>query len=134
MKLTNSNKIDDLNYQVDTIDGKIQTLRKVNETKKKTILDTMNEDNLKQIWYKYYMDKIKRDGVPYELIEEGWGQWHIITIVDFNILEMDGKNINTYLTYNDDNIWSWSSGMSSSLGIVLGWLMCNTRPDWWRIW
>ena len=68
--------------------------------------------------YKYYMDPIKRDGVPYELIEklptiEGEVNDILSQMVDFNILlEMDGKNINTYLTYDDDNIsLKLSSGM-----------------------
>ena len=120
------NKIDDLEYQIDTIDGKIQTAHaeiQVNETKKKTILDTMNEVQdleTKHEAYKFYMDAIKRDGVPYELIEkalptiEGEVNDILSQMVDFNILlEMDGKNINTYLTYDDDNIWplELSSGM-----------------------
>jgi len=40
------NKVDDLEYQIETIDGKIQTIHaeiQVNVTKKKTIMNTMNE-------------------------------------------------------------------------------------------
>jgi len=147
------NKIDDLEYQVDTIDGKIQTAHaeiQVNETKKKTILDTMNEVQdleTKYEAYKYYMDAIKRDGVPYELIEkalptiEGEVNDILSQMVDFNILlEMDGKNINTYLTYDDDNIWplELSSGMErfiSSLAIRVGLInVCNLpRPNFLAI-
>ena len=58
-------------------------------------------------------------------------------MVDFNILlEMDGKNINTYLTYDDDNIFSLelSSGMErfiSSFFIRVGLInVCNLpRPN-----
>jgi len=147
------NKIDDLEYQIDTIDSKIQTAHaeiQVNETKKKTILDTMNEVQdleTKHEAYKYYMDAIKRDGVPYELIEkalptiEGEVNDILSQMVDFGIvLEMDGKNINTYLTYDEDNIWplELSSGMErfiSSLAIRVGLInVCNLpRPNFLAI-
>ena len=147
------NKIDDLEYQIDTIDSKIQTAHaeiQVNETKKKTILDTMNEVQdleTKYEAYKYYMDAIKRDGVPYELIEkalptiEGEVNDILSQMVDFGIvLEMDGKNINTYLTYDEDNIWplELSSGMErfiSSLAIRVGLInVCNLpRPNFLAI-
>ena len=147
------NKIDDLEYQIDTIDSKIQTAHaeiQVNETKKKTILDTMNEVQdleTKQEAYKYYMDAIKRDGVPYELIEkalptiEGEVNDILSQMVDFGIvLEMDGKNINTYLTYDEDNVWplELSSGMErfiSSLAIRVGLInVCNLpRPNFLAI-
>ena len=59
-------------------------------------------------------------------------------MVDFNILlEMDGKNINTYLTYDDDNIClELSSGMErfiSSL-IRVGLInVCNLpRPNFFH--
>ena len=147
------NKVDDLDYQIETIDGKIQTIHaeiQVNETKKKTILDTMKEVSeleTKHEAYKLYLDAIKRDGVPYELIEkalptiEGEVNDILSQMVDFNILlEMDGKNINTYLTYDEDNIWplELSSGMErfiSSLAIRVGLInVCNLpRPNFLAI-
>ena len=147
------NKIDDLEYQVETIDGKIQTIHaeiQVNITKKKSIIDTMNEVSdleTKHEAYKYYMDAIKRDGVPYELIEkalptiEGEVNDILSQMVDFNIvLEMDGKNINTYLAYDEDNVWplELSSGMErfiSSLAIRVGLInVCNLpRPNFLAI-
>ena len=55
--------------------------------------------------YEYYMDGVKRDGVPYELITkvlptiETEVNGILDQIVDFNmVLEMDGKNINTKIT------------------------------------
>ena len=101
----------------------------------------------KQEAYKYYMDAIKRDGVPYELIEkalptiEGEVNDILSQMVDFGIvLEMDGKNINTYLTYDEDNVWplELSSGMErfiSSLAIRVGLInVCNLpRPNFLAI-
>jgi DNA repair exonuclease SbcCD ATPase subunit len=138
------NSVDDLDYQVETIDNKIQTIHgeiQINRTKKKTIMETMNkvEDlETKYEAYEYYMDAVKRDGVPYELIEkalptiEGEVNDILSQMVDFGIvLEMDGKNINTYLAYDEDNIWplELSSGMErfiSSLAMRVGLInVCN---------
>ena len=138
------NSVDDLDYQVETIDNKIQTIHgeiQINRTKKKTIVETMNkvEDlETKYEAYEYYMDAVKRDGVPYELIEkalptiEGEVNDILAQMVDFGIvLEMDGKNINTYLAYDEDNIWplELSSGMErfiSSLAMRVGLInVCN---------
>ena len=65
------------------------------------------------------MDAIKRDGVPYELIEkalptiEGEVNDILSQMVDFGIvLEMDGKNINAYLVYGDQR---WSLEMCSGM-------------------
>jgi len=138
------NSVDDLDYQVETIDNKIQTIHgeiQINKTKKKTIVETMNkvEDlETKYEAYEYYMDAVKRDGVPYELIEkalptiEGEVNDILAQMVDFGIvLEMDGKNINTYLAYDEDNVWplELSSGMErfiSSLAMRVGLInVCN---------
>jgi len=138
------NSVDDLDYQVETIDNKIQVIHgeiQINITKKKTIMETMNkvEDlQIKYEAYEYYMDAVKRDGVPYELIEkalptiEGEVNDILAQMVDFGIvLEMDGKNINTYLAYDEDNIWplELSSGMErfvSSLAMRVGLInVCN---------
>jgi DNA repair exonuclease SbcCD ATPase subunit len=88
--------------------------------------------------YDFYMDAVKRDGIPYELIEkalpaiEGEVNDILAQMVEFGIvLEMDGKNINTYITYDEDNVWplELSSGMErfvSSLAIRVGLInVCN---------
>ena len=55
-------------------------------------------------------------------------------LVDFQmIFEMDGKNINNYIVYNDDNVWSLelSSGMErfiSSLAIRVGLINVTNLP------
>jgi exonuclease SbcC len=138
------NSVDDLDYQVDTIDKKIQTIHgeiQINRTNKKNIIETMNKvENLETEYeaYNFYMDAVKRDGIPYELIEkalptiEGEVNDILAQMVDFGIvLEMDGKNINTYLAYDDDNVWplELSSGMErfiSSLAMRVGLInVCN---------
>ena len=99
------------------------------------------EDNYEA--YEYYMDAVKRDGVPYELITkvlptiEAEVNGILDQIVDFNmILEMDGKNINTKIVYDDDNIWplELSSGMErfiSALAIRVALISLSNlpRPD-----
>ena len=90
--------------------------------------------------YKYYLDAIKRDGIPYELIKkalptiEGEVNDILAQMVEFGIvLEMDGKNINTYLAYDDDNVWplELSSGMErfiSSLAMRVGLINVSNLP------
>lgn len=69
--------------------------------------------------YEYYLDCIKKDGIPYELISKALpiietevnnilGQ-----VVDFNILmDVDGKNINAKIVYDDQE---WALEMSSGM-------------------
>ena len=104
-------KIGDINSDLQNIHGEIQVFR----SSKKSIMDTMEKVKVmekKYEAYEYYLDSIKRDGIPYELIEkslptiEGEVNDILSQIVDFNvILEMDGKNINTYIVYDEDNVW-----------------------------
>ncbi len=67
--------------------------------------------------YEYYIESVKRDGVPYELISRFIPQieQHINSIlsqvVDFGVvLEVDGKNINAYIVYDEENIWALELG------------------------
>ena len=136
--------LDDLSYQIDILDQKLQIVHaeiKVNQTNKKSILDIIDKvESLETKYhaYEYYMNAIKRDGIPYELIEkalpaiEGEVNDILAQMVDFGIvLEMDGKNINTYLFYDEDNFWplELSSGMErfvSSLAMRVGLInVCN---------
>jgi len=138
------NSVEDFDYQIETIDKKIQTIHgeiKINQTKKTSIIETMNRvEDLENKYeaYDFYMDAVKRDGIPYELIEkalpaiEGEVNDILAQMVEFGIvLEMDGKNINTYITYDEDNVWplELSSGMErfvSSLAIRVGLInVCN---------
>ena len=60
-------KFDKVTNDVNTIFGEI----KVVDTKRKTILDNIDKvEELEDKYeaYQYYLDAVKRDGVPYELI------------------------------------------------------------------
>jgi DNA repair exonuclease SbcCD ATPase subunit len=70
--------------------------------------------------YEYYLQAVKRDGVPYQLIARALPQIeseinNILTqIVDFTvIMNTDGKNIHGYIVYDNDNYWplELTSGM-----------------------
>ena len=90
--------------------------------------------------YDLYLDAIKRDGVPYLLIERVLPQIEheinniLSQLVDFNImLETDGKNINAYIVYDDDNFWpiELTSGMErfiSSLAIRSSLINISSLP------
>jgi len=91
-------------------------------------------------YYQYYLEAVNRDGVPYDLIttavpfiEQEIN--NILTqLVDFNLmLEMDVKNINCYIVYDDDNFWpiELTSGMEkfiSSLAIRTALINISSLP------
>ena len=136
----------DLEYQIDTLNKKLTTLYgelQVLETNRKNILSNIKKvEELEEKYqaYQYYLDAVKRDGVPYELITkalptiEGEVNDILAQLVDFQILfEMDGKNINNYIVYDDDNTWplELSSGMErfiSSLAIRVGLINVSNLP------
>ena len=132
-------KIKKLNNEVKDFYASLQVL----ENKRRTIVrnikkieDLENENAA----YQYYLDAIKRDGVPYELITkalptiEGEVNNILSQLVDFQIIfEMDGKNINNYIVYDDDNVWplEMSSGMErfiSSLALRVGLMNVSNLP------
>ena len=132
-------KFDKVTNDVNTIFGEI----KVVDTKRKTILDNIDKvEELEDKYeaYQYYLDAVKRDGVPYELITkalptiEGEVNNILSQLVDFQmVFEMDGKNINNYIVYDDDNVWplELSSGMEkfiSSLAIRVGLINVSNLP------
>jgi DNA repair exonuclease SbcCD ATPase subunit len=100
----------------------------------------MRELELQFKAYEYYLQAIKRDGVPYQLISKALPQIeaeinNILTqIVDFTILlETDGKNINGYIVYDSSNYWplELTSGMEkfiSSLAIRASLINITSLP------
>ena len=90
--------------------------------------------------YEYYLNSIQRNGVPYELISNilPYIQEEVNTIlsqiVDFNIeFSVDGKNINTLISYGDNKKWALelTSGMEkfiSSLAIRVGLINVSNLP------
>jgi len=116
---------------------------KVSENQKKEIIkfiEEVQELEEKHGAYKYYLEAVKRDGVPYELISkalpaiEGEVNNILSQLVDFTMtFEMDGKNINNYIVYDTDNTWplDLSSGMErfiSSLAIRVGLINVSNLP------
>ena len=140
------NESDSLEQIIEELDTKLQTVNgeiKVLETNRKNIMSNIKkveELEDKYAAYQYYMDAVKRDGIPYELISkaiptvEGAVNDILSQIVDFSmILEMDGKNINCYIVYDDDNVWplELSSGMErfiSSLAMRVGLINVSNLP------
>ena len=133
------NESDSLNDSINNVFGEI----KVVDTKRRNILDSIKkveELEGKYEAYEYYLDAVKRNGIPYELITkalptiEGEVNNILSQLVDFQMLfEMDGKNINNYIVYDDDNVWplELSSGMErfiSSLAIRVGLINVTNLP------
>jgi len=143
---TTEDNLSDTNYKLDKVNKEINSVFaeiKVLDTKRKNILDNIDKvADLEKKYeaYEYYLDAVKRDGVPYELITkalptiEGEVNNILSQLVDFQmIFEMDGKNINNYIVYDKDNIWplELSSGMErfiSSLAIRVGLINVSNLP------
>ena len=133
------NEIEANDIKLNSVNGEIKVL----ETNRRNILSNIKkveELEGKYAAYQYYMDAIKRDGIPYELISkalptiEGAVNDILAQIVDFSmVLEMDGKNVNCFIVYDDDNIWplELSSGMErfiSSLAMRVGLINVSNLP------
>ena len=140
------NQNDDLDYQLDMLTKKLTTLYgniQVLKTNEKQINDNISKvEKLEgdHQAYQYLLEAIKRDGVPYDLISkslptvEGAVNDILSQIVDFNIVfNMDGKQIDTHIVYDDDRVWplELSSGMErfiSSLAIRASLINVSNLP------
>ena len=140
------NNNDDLDYQLDMVSKKLTSIHgdiKVLKTKETQIND--NIDKVEELEgdhqaYQYLLEAIKRDVVPYDLISkslptvEGAVNDILAQIVDFSIVfNMDGKQIDTHIVYDDDRVWplELSSGMErfiSSLAIRVGLMNVSNLP------
>ena len=116
---------------------------KVNDNEMKNINKKIKEiqelENQNQA-YHYYLDAVRRDSIPYELLAkaiptiEGEVNNILSQLVDFQMaLEMDGKNINSNIVYDDVNQWplELSSGMErfiSSLAMRVGLINVSNLP------
>jgi DNA repair exonuclease SbcCD ATPase subunit len=110
--------IKDITKQVATINGSISSLQTYIEGVKQKMNDVKDLEEKNRL-YTYYLDAVKRDGIPYELISKALpvieseinnilGQ-----VVDFGItLEMDGKSINAKIVYEDQE---WPLEMCSGM-------------------
>jgi DNA repair exonuclease SbcCD ATPase subunit len=110
--------IRDTNKLILSITAQIGSIESfINSTKSK--MDEVKELEHKNTLYTYYLDTVKKDGVPYELISKAMpviesevnnilGQ-----VVDFSLkLDTDGKNINARIVYEDQD---WALEMCSGM-------------------
>ena len=139
-------QLDQWKMELDVINSKILTVHSeilVAENSKKTAeasIEKLKELTQQYKFYEYYLMAINRDGVPYDLITSAVPYIeqeinNILTqLVDFHLmLEMDGKNINCYIVYDQDNFWSieLTSGMEkfiSSLAIRTALINISSLP------
>ena len=77
--------------------------------------------------YEYYLQCVKRDGIPYELISDVLPKLEVEInnilqpLVEFQVLlNTDGKNINSYIAYGDEEYWplELTSGMEKFISSV----------------
>lgn len=137
--VTNKKQYESLERNLRDIHGEIKVL----EAAKQDIMTQIKEaEDLENIYeaYKYYMNAVGRDGIPYELMSKAIPNIeseinNILTqVVDFTIsLEVDGKNIVGKLNYDYDRIWPLenSSGMErfiSSLAIRVALMNASNLP------
>jgi len=135
----NKKGMDKLEKQLRELHGEIKVL----EASKADIMNQIKEaEELEDTYeaYKYYMEAVGRDGIPYELMSRAIPAIeseinNILTqIVEFTIsLEVDGKNILGKLNYDHERIWPLenSSGMErfiSSLAIRVALLNASNLP------
>ena len=140
------NDLDDIDNVIVNLTGDITEVHadiKVGDSEMKNINNKIKEieelENKNQA-YRYYLDAVRRDSVPYELLEkaiptiEGEINNILGQLVDFQMsLEMDGKNINSNIVYDDVNQWplELSSGMErfiSSLAMRVGLINVSNLP------
>jgi DNA repair exonuclease SbcCD ATPase subunit len=135
----NKKILDKLERQLRDLHGEIKVL----EASKADIMNQIKEaEELEDMYeaYKYYMEAVSRDGIPYELMSRAIPAIeaeinNILTqLVEFTIsLEVDGKNIIGKLNYDHERIWPLenSSGMErfiSSLAIRVALLNASNMP------
>ena len=111
--------------------------------RKKELLKQLNEvETIEYDYecYKYYLEAVGRNGIPYDLIQRAIPQIEteinniLSQLVEFNItLEVDEKNISGKLVYDYDRMWRLenSSGMErfiSSLAIRMALLNASNLP------
>jgi DNA repair exonuclease SbcCD ATPase subunit len=111
-------EIKSINKDIAGLNGSISSLESFIEGIKSK-MDEVKDLEEKNRLYTYYLDAVKRDGVPYELISKAMpvieneinnilGQ-----VVDFSIvMDIDGKNINAKIVYEDQE---WPLEMCSGM-------------------
>ena len=115
----------------------------VAKTKKSNAIEQLEQYKKLETEYKgfeYYLHSIKRDGIPYELVSKAIPKIEseinnvLNQVVDFSMtLQTDGKNINGYIVYDEENYWplELTSGMErfiSSLAIRIALINVSALP------
>jgi DNA repair exonuclease SbcCD ATPase subunit len=139
-------KITSCNQSIKRIQDQIKSMYgaiEVAKTKKGSALENLEKYQQLEIEYKayeYYLDSVKRDGIPLELVVKALPKIEaeinnvLNQIVDFNmVMNTDGKNINGYIIYDEDNFWplELTSGMErfvSSLAIRIALINVSALP------
>jgi DNA repair exonuclease SbcCD ATPase subunit len=139
---TITTKLKTISNEIKSKHGEIE----VAKTKKKHALEQLEKYKQLETEYKafeYYLSSVKRDGIPYELVSKAIPKIEaeinnvLNQVVDFNmVLNTDGKNINGYIIYDEDNFWplELTSGMerfisSLAIRIALNNVSALPRPN-----
>ena len=134
-------EIRQINGSIANLNGSISSLSSFIEGIKQKMNDVKELEEKNRL-YTYYLDAVKRDGIPYELISKALPVIEnevnniLAQVVDFGVtMEMDGKSINAKIVY-DDQEWplEMCSGMEkfvSGLAIRVALInVCNLpRPN-----
>lgn len=106
-----ANQLSVVEEKVMDLHGRIQIYKNQRKHVLKSIYEA-KELEKQYVAYQYYMEAVKRDGVPYELISktiptiEAEINNILSQITDFGVvLQVDGKNINAFIAYDENNIW-----------------------------
>ena len=137
--ITCTDEIKSIQEKIKSMYGAIE----VAKTKKASALDNLEKYQKLETEYKayeYYLDSVKRDGIPMDLVVKALPKIEaeinnvLNQIVDFNmVMNTDGKNINGYIIYDEDNYWplELTSGMErfvSSLAIRIALINVSALP------
>jgi len=140
------NNKDNIVLTISDLDKKLREIYaaiEVCKTKKEEFLRKLSEAEeleLEYEGYKYYMDAVGRDGVPYELMTkiipsiESEINNILTQVVDFTVsLTVDDKNINGKIVYDYERLWPLenSSGMErfiTSLAIRVALMKASNLP------
>ena len=143
---TLKDEIETINNEIKTVTASIRSKHGKIEVAKTTKADALVQlDKYKKLEteykaYGYYLESVKRDGIPYDLITKAMPKIEaeinnvLNQVVDFNmVLQSDGKNINGYIIYDEDNFWplELTSGMErflSSLAIRIALINVSALP------
>jgi exonuclease SbcC len=110
--------IKDITKQIATTNGSISSLQTYIDNIKQKMNEVKDLEEKNRL-YTYYLDAVKRDGIPYELISKALPVIEnevnniLAQVVDFGVtMEMDGKSINAKIVYEDQE---WPLEMCSGM-------------------